>query len=87
VAPDFPAQQRIVRALASPIRLHELAAAAAVRMGDVFDAVAALDAIGLIECRPRERLQRGPASPAPPSGASGLLARALASITLPRSGH
>ncbi len=81
VAADFPAQQRIVRALSRPIRLHELAAAASVRMVDVFDAVAALDGIGLIECRARERLRRAgdPASPAP----AGLLARALASISLP----
>jgi hypothetical protein len=82
VAADFPAQQRIVRALASPIRLHELAAAARVPMAQVFDAVAALDAIGLIECRPRERLQR-PASGTAPAG-GGLLARALASISVPR---
>lgn len=85
VAADFPAQQRIVRALASPIRLHELAAAARVPMAQVFDAVAALDAIGLIECRPRERLQRPPPGGAP-AGGGGLLARALASISVPRGG-
>jgi hypothetical protein len=82
VAADFPAQQRIVRALARPIRLHELAATAAVRMVDVFDAVAALDGIGIIECRPRERLRR-PNDPPPPAP-GGFLARALASISRSR---
>jgi hypothetical protein len=85
VADDFPAQQRIALALANPIRLHELAAAARVPMAQVFDAVAALDAIGLIECRPRERLQR-PMGANAPAGGGGLLARALASITVPRGG-
>jgi hypothetical protein len=83
VASDFPRQQRIVRSLALPVRLHEIAASAGVSMGDVFEGVAALDAIGLIECRPRERLS-APAAQTAPSAPKGLLARALTSISLNR---
>jgi hypothetical protein len=74
-APDFPQHRRIAQALAQPIRLHELAAATGVPMGTVFDAVAALDAIGLVACRPRQRLQ----SPAP-APRRGLLERALGGL-------
>lgn len=76
VAPDFPLQQRIVRAMAQPVRLHELAAATGAPMGAVFDLVAALDAIGLVACQPRQRLQAAPA--APPSG--GILAKAIGGL-------
>ncbi|MCE3002378.1 MAG: hypothetical protein LW860_06705 [Xanthomonadaceae bacterium] len=76
VAPDFPLQQRIVRALAQPARLHELAAATGAPMGAVFDLVAALDAVGLVTCQPRQRLQAGAAPPA----AGGLLAKAIGGL-------
>lgn len=74
VAPDFPLQQRIVRALAQPARLHEIAAATGAPMGAVFDTIAALDAIGLVACAPRQRLQ---AASAPPDG---LLSRAIGGL-------
>jgi hypothetical protein len=74
-APDFPQHRRIAQALAQPIRLHELAALTGVPMGTVFDAVAALDAVGMVACRPRQRLQ--PPAPAP---RNGLLARAVGGL-------
>lgn len=75
VAPDFPPHRRVAQAMAQPIRLHELAAAAGVPMGTVFDTVAALDAIGMVACRPRQR------PPVPgPAPKEGLLARALGGL-------
>jgi hypothetical protein len=76
VAADFPLQRRIVGALAQPARLHELAAATGAPMGAVFDAIAALDAIGLVSCTPRQRLQPGPL----PAPAGGLLSRAIGGL-------
>ena len=50
---DFSAYFRIASTLLQPARLHEIAAASGASMADVFDAVNAFDAIGLIEWRPR----------------------------------
>jgi hypothetical protein len=76
VEPGFPAQRRIAQALAHPIRLHELAAVAGAPMDEVFATIAAFDAIGAVECRPRERLRAAP-STAP---RSGMFARALGGL-------
>jgi hypothetical protein len=46
---------RIASAMLQPLRLHEIAAAAAAPMADVFDLVNAYDAVGLIEWQPRAR--------------------------------
>lgn len=54
---------RIGKALLTPVRLHEVAAAAAAPMADVFDVVNAYDAIGLLEWQPRAR--REAPAPAP----------------------
>ena len=50
----------------TPLRLHEVAAAAEAAMADVFDFVNACDAIGLIEWQPRTRRDDG-APPEKPS--------------------
>ena len=50
---DFSAYFRIASTLLQPARLHEIAAASGASMADVFDAVNAFDAIGLIEWQPR----------------------------------
>jgi hypothetical protein len=50
---DFSAYFRIASAMLQPARLHEIAAASGASMSDVFDAVNAYDAIGLIEWQPR----------------------------------
>jgi hypothetical protein len=76
----FPVQRRIALALAHPIRVHELAAVAGAPMAEVFDAIAAFDAIGRIECRPRERLQ----APVVPAAPAGLFARAVSGLVRPR---
>lgn len=52
---DLAAASRIAPVLLQRSRLHEVAAAAAVPMADVFDFVNACDAIGLIEWQPRPR--------------------------------
>lgn len=57
---------RIGSALLTPLRLHEIAAAAEAAMADVFDFVNACDAIGLIEWQPRARRDDG-APPEKPS--------------------
>lgn len=57
---------RIGSALLTPLRLHEIAAAAEAAMADVFDFVNACDAIGLIEWQPRTRRDDG-APPEKPS--------------------
>lgn len=46
---------RIASAMLQPARLHEIAAAAAAPMADVFDLINAYDAVGLIEWQPRPR--------------------------------
>jgi len=51
---------RIGKALLQPARLHEVAAAAAAPMADVFDVVNAYDAIGLLEWQPRARREAAP---------------------------
>ncbi|KGI77646.1 hypothetical protein [Oleiagrimonas soli] len=53
----FDAQARIGYALQQWMRLHEVAAAAATDMQNVFNAIAAYDAIGWLEWRPRERFR------------------------------
>jgi hypothetical protein len=55
---------RIAKALLDPARLHEVAAAAAAPMAEVFNLVNAYDAIGMIEWTPRVS-RTGPAQPAP----------------------
>lgn len=55
---------RIASAMLQPARLHEIAAAAAAPMAEVFNLVNAYDAIGLIEWQPRARRQEA-APPAP----------------------
>jgi len=61
---DFSAYFRIASSMLSPARLHEIAAASGASMADVFDAVNAYDAIGLIECQPRR--PRESSAPPPP---------------------
>jgi hypothetical protein len=53
----FDPQIRINQTLLEWKRLHEITAQAAVEMQVVFDTVAAFDAIGWLEWRPRERLR------------------------------
>ncbi|RAP59125.1 hypothetical protein [Oleiagrimonas sp. MCCC 1A03011] len=55
--PHFEAQVRIGQVLRDWLRLHEVAAQAGVDMQSVFDTVAAYDAIGWLEWRPRERFR------------------------------
>lgn len=55
---------RIASAMLQPARLHEIAAAAAAPMAEVFNLVNAYDAIGNIEWQPRARRQEA-APPAP----------------------
>jgi hypothetical protein len=55
---------RIASAMLQPARLHEIAAAAAAPMAEVFNLVNAYDAIGLIEWQPRAR-RHETAPPAP----------------------
>jgi hypothetical protein len=63
VAHDFPRAYRISATLLRPARLHEVAAATGLPMGEVFDVVNAWDAIGYVECQPRERLRGGEPPP------------------------
>ncbi|MBA8884524.1 hypothetical protein [Dokdonella fugitiva] len=55
---------RIASAMLQPARLHEIAAAAAAPMAEVFNLVNAYDAIGNIEWQPRAR-RHEPATPEP----------------------
>jgi hypothetical protein len=52
---DYAPQARVAQVLTQWRRLHEVAAEAEVEMQAVFDTVAAFDAIGWLEWRPRER--------------------------------
>jgi hypothetical protein len=72
VAPDFHAHGAIAHALATPVRLHEIVAAAGASMEQVFDMVNAYDAIGRLRWTPRQRLApQAPADTKPASGKSG----------------
>ncbi len=62
---DLSRYFRIASAMLQPVRLHEAAAAADAPMEDVFDFVAACDAIGLLEWQPRQRPEREPPPRAP----------------------
>jgi len=62
---DFSAYFRIASTMLQPTRLHEIAAASGASMDDVFDAVNAYDAIGLIECQPRAPRGGEPEAKAP----------------------
>ncbi|NII09286.1 hypothetical protein [Oleiagrimonas sp. C23AA] len=53
----FAAQRRIGEALVDEHRLHEVVSMAEVSMAEVFDTVAAYDAIGLLQWKPRERFR------------------------------
>lgn len=66
IAQDYPRAYRISAAMLRPVRLHEVAAATGLPMAEVFDVVNAWDAIGYLECQPRDRL-RGEA-PKPAAG-------------------
>lgn len=52
---EFTNHQRIATALLQPLKLNEVAAASGAPMADVFDAVTAWDAVGLIEVEGRIR--------------------------------
>jgi hypothetical protein len=76
---DLSAYFRIASAMLEPARLHEIAAASGASMSDVFDAVNAYDAIGLIEWQPRM-----PRSPEPDEkGGPGLLGRLRRTLRKP----
>ncbi len=53
----YDVYRRIGRVLMQSHRLHEVVKVASVTMQDVFDAVAAYDAIGMVQFTPRERLR------------------------------
>lgn len=57
LGPAFEVQARIAELLLRPHRLHDVVSGAGVGMPEVFDVVAAYDAIGLIEWTPRERFR------------------------------
>ena len=59
---DFTNHQRIATALMQPLKLNEAAAASGAPMGDVFDAVTAWDAVGLIEVEGRMARHAAPES-------------------------
>jgi len=59
IAQDYPRAYRISATMLRPARLHEIAAASAMPMAEVFDVVNAWDAIGYLECQPRESLRQG----------------------------
>lgn len=54
---SFAVQQRIAAQLMEPHRLHEVVAATSTSMPEVFDVIAAYDAIGLVDWTHRERLR------------------------------
>jgi hypothetical protein len=68
---DVRQHQRIARAMVQPARLNEIAAAANVPMGEVFDVVNAYHAIGLVEWQSRASLR----APAKAETGGGLLSR------------
>lgn len=57
IARELPRQYRISTAMLRPARLHEICAASGTTMAEVFDVVNAYDAVGYVECQPRERLR------------------------------
>ncbi len=57
---DYPDAVNIAKAMMMPLRLHEIAAAAQVEMGQVFDTVNAYDAIGCVEWTPRQPRHSSP---------------------------
>ncbi len=57
LAQDYPRAYRISTTMLRPSRLHEIAAASALPMAEVFDVVNAWDAIAYLECQPRESLR------------------------------
>jgi hypothetical protein len=71
VGADHRGHERIVRAMAEPARLNEIAAKAGVPMGAVFDVVNAYHAIGEVEWQSRASLRL----PAKPEDKGGLLSR------------
>lgn len=74
IDPGFHAHAAIAAAMGAPARLHEIAAAAQASMDQVFDIVAAYDAVGLLQWTPRPPRHAAPAAPQPQRG---LLARLL----------
>ena len=68
IDPSFHAHGAIAAALATPARLHELAAASKATMEQVFDVVSAYDAIGRLKWTPRQRLAAPEPAPEPKSG-------------------
>lgn len=73
---DFSSYFRIASTMLQGARLHEIAAASEASMADVFDAVNAFDAIGLIEWQPRAPRGGEPVEEAKP----GLLKRLRKSL-------
>jgi hypothetical protein len=73
VNPDFQTHGAIVKALAQPMRLHEVANQTGAGMDRVFDVVNAYDAIGRLTWTPRQR--RTDADPAQDRGGTGVLSR------------
>ncbi len=57
IATDYPQVYRISAAMVRPARLHEITAASGSPMADVFNVVNAWDAVGFLECQPRERFR------------------------------
>jgi hypothetical protein len=67
IDPTFHAHAAIAKALATPARLHEIAASSGATMEQVFDVVSAYDAIGRLVWTPRQRLASAPDSRSEPS--------------------
>lgn len=74
IDPGYHAHGAIAAALASPARLHEIAAASKASMEQVFDVVSAYDAIGRLKWTPRQRLA-APEPPPEPTRPGGALSR------------
>jgi len=68
---DYPRLSRISTVMMQPLRLHEIVAASAAEMSEVFDVVNAYDAIGMLEWTPRAPRH----SEAVETGLSGLMQR------------
>jgi hypothetical protein len=69
---DYPRLSRISTVMMQPLRLHEIVAASNAEMGEVFDAVNAYDAIGLLEWTPRPPRHTDPVNE---NGLSGFMQR------------
>ena len=73
---DFSSYFRIASTMLQGARLHEIASASGASMADVFDAVNAFDAIGLVEWQPRAP-RGGEPAPEPKKGLMQRLKKSL----------